>query len=56
MIFFTSTTLLNTKFFVLKLINRANEALRKCLPDALKDTSQKFITDDVVKRWHNSLL
>lgn len=36
--------------------SRANEALTQCLPVILKDTNSKLITDDVVKRWHTSLL
>eukprot|EP00828_Plagiopyla_frontata_P042257 TRINITY_DN6256_c0_g1_i1.p3 TRINITY_DN6256_c0_g1~~TRINITY_DN6256_c0_g1_i1.p3 ORF type:complete len:296 (+),score=41.43 TRINITY_DN6256_c0_g1_i1:97-984(+) len=36
---------------------RANDALKKCLPDILKNPSQKqFITDELVKRWHTNLL
>lgn len=36
--------------------NRANEALKKCLPDVLKSNNVSFIQDDNVRRWHLQLL
>ena len=35
---------------------RSNEALKKCLPDVLRDVNQKFIIDENVKKWHINLL
>ena len=35
---------------------RACEALKKCLPEILHDPSSKFITDEIVKKWHINLL
>lgn len=37
-------------------MNRANDALRKTLPQALRDPEQTLITEDAVKRWHTQLL
>jgi CCR4-NOT transcription complex subunit 9 len=35
---------------------RAGEVLKKYLPNILKDPSQQYIKDDVVKKWHINLL
>ena len=37
-------------------IFRACEALKKCLPEILHDYNGKFITDEIVKKWHINLL
>ncbi|CAD8098590.1 unnamed protein product [Paramecium primaurelia] len=35
---------------------KAGEVLKKYLPQVLKDPTQSFIKDEVVKKWHNNLL
>ena len=35
---------------------RANEALKKCLPEILKNSNQKLIKEENIKKWHLQLL
>ena len=44
------------KFKVNQLNFRACEALKKCLPEILHDPNSRFITDEIVKKWHLNLL
>lgn len=36
--------------------SRAKEALKKILPNPLKEADQEIITDETVKKWHIQLL